>query len=63
MNTSEKILELAEFGSHNYLKRNQLINTQTAIKSTEFAPIMLAIIVLAGSLTTALCVVCIRYRR
>lgn len=61
---SAQILELAQLGdpSPNQRNHNTIQNT-AAIKTPELASIILAVIVFAGSLATALCVVCVRYKR
>lgn len=64
LSTSSQIIELAQLGDNtpNHRSVNTVQNT-AAIKTPELASIILAVIVFAGSLATALCVVCIRYKR
>lgn len=60
---SSQIIELAQLGEHTPNLRPNTIQNTAAIKSPELASIILAGIVFAGSLATALCVVCVRYKR
>lgn len=60
---SSQIIELAQLGEHSPNLRPNTIQNTAAIKTPELASIILAVIVFAGSLATALCVVCVRYKR
>lgn len=66
ISTSAQILELAQYGNHR-LDRRKFPNPNSppkqSLKAPELASIFLAVIVFAGGLSTALCVVCIRYKR
>lgn len=63
LTTSAQILELSQLGRHNTNNRPSYILNGSTLKSTELASIILAVIVFAGGLATALCVVCVRYKR
>lgn len=61
LTTSAHILELSQIGSHNLRNINTIHNA--SLKTPELASIILAVVVFAGGLATALCVVCVRNKR
>lgn len=65
LSTSAQILELSDLGSFKANKRHSThtTNQNAGMNGTELASIVLGIVVFAGSLATALCVICIRYKR
>lgn len=64
LTTSAHIIGLAELGdSPNINPKIPHMTYNGAIRTTELATIILAIVVFAGGLATAFCVVCVRYKR
>lgn len=65
LTTSARILGLAELGEYKTVntKISHTNYNGSAIRTSELATIILAFVVFAGGLTTAFCVVCVRYKR
>lgn len=66
LTTSAHILGLADLSGYSNINPNTKISHTTyngSIRTPELATIILAFVVFAGSLATAFCVVCVRYKR
>lgn len=65
LTTSARILGLAELGEYQtvHAKIPHTNYNGSTIRTSELATIILAFVVFAGGLTTAFCVVCVRYKR
>lgn len=63
MNPALPIIELAKLETPRIYPRNNHIANSESLQGRELASIVLAVTIFAGGLATALCIVCVRYKR